>query len=136
MYNDFDNVELFNKDKDKDKDPVKANIDALNALVSNNIDQTLRRSTRDAAVAADIGKPQLTKDDEVEAIALLIGNRLKATDLRPIYAACYAGIDYEKLESIAAQACLVGRVPMKLFMYLIMKEPEWKAWQLRRKEWR
>jgi hypothetical protein len=74
-------------------------------------------------------KPEMREDGENESLAGYIAQKLGSDNQLPFLAVGYSGIPRSTVDRYIATAQEKGRSQVKLFMYLISKEPLWRKYQ-------
>lgn len=101
-------------------------MNSFNDIVSNNYIKPMTMNGSGKAIT-----PEQRTHSQNEELAAYLSEKLSATDsTRELYLAiAYSGIPRSTLERHLATALETGRVPAKLFSFLVCKEPLWLSYK-------
>jgi hypothetical protein len=79
-------------------------------------------------------RPETRDDGENEALADDLMEKLGSSNRLPLLAVGYSEIPRSTIDRHLTTALEKGRIPVKLFMHLIKKEPLWRKYQQKKSE--
>lgn len=75
---------------------------------------------------------EVRKHADNESLARNLQEHFNASNPEPFLAVCYSGVPRDTINRHVAKADEVGHSPVKLFMFLVGQEPQWRNYQERK----